>query len=453
MDHLRALIAVCFLASGSAHAAYAQLAPPAGWTSTPGASGTFAIGNASNAATLANGTVRANAALNVGGRSISVPASMRFASNAPRIAAAVIFQHPAVRTAVGIATLLGLASITWDDAMQAWVKPGYDATISNGYGWRVDASRVPNKVYDTAEEACKDIIGEPVGATFVRADVHVKDPVYLSVASCVWKRPPPQNSEYSPREAKAAPNASCPSGWFITPAGCVQKIPPRRLTEPEFIEELAPLPMPSTVPRELPNKTPLPVEQPVINPTPGDNPSPSPLFVPTGDPVPNPNYNPNAAPSPTNQPWLQPGVRVTPRPTTDSPWQVDVQPVDRPQAGPDPLPDVEQNPETDPNDKPKEEDSKSLCEKHPDILACQKLGNINPENLAKNTVSLHINREEGFGPANGACPAPKQFVVMGKSMAFQWDLLCDFANQIRPLLVGFAYLSAALAFFGLSRKD
>ena len=219
------------------------------------------------------------------------------------------------------------------------------------------------------------------------------------------------------------------------------------------MEKLAPLPMPSTVPQELPHTIPLPVERPVINPTPGDNPSPGPLFVPTGDPVPNPNYNPDAAPGPNNQPWLQPGVRVTPRPTPSNPWQVDVQPIDRPQNGPDPLPDNEQNPDPQPDDKPKPEESKSLCEKHPDILACQKLGDVTPENLAKNTVALQINREEGFGPADGACPAPKEFMVMGKAMAFRWDLLCDLATQIRPLLVGFAYLSAALAFFGLSRRD
>jgi hypothetical protein len=440
MDYLRGLVAACFLVSGSAHAAYAQLSPPAGWTSTPGASGNFAMGNASNAATLANGTVRTNAALNVGGRAISVPASLRFSANAPRIAAAVIFQHPAVRTAAGIATLLGLASITWDEALQAWVKPGSEYKISDGVGWWAYNISQPSK---TPEAECQKITGG--------AYDKVMGPYDGGLTMACYKKSG-TSSEFVTTMRKTS-MSSCPAGWFITPAGCVQTVPPRKLSEPEFIEELAPLPMPSTVPRELPNKTPLPVERPVINPTPGDNPSPSPLFVPTGDPVPNPNYNPEAAPGPSNQPWLQPGVRVTPRPTTDSPWQVDVQPVDRPQAGPDPLPDAEQNPDTDPNDKPKEEDSKSLCEKHPDILACQKLGDITPENLAKNTVTLQINREEGFGPANGACPAPNQFVVMGKSMAFQWDLLCDFANQIRPLLVGFAYLSAALAFFGLSRKD
>ena len=101
----------------------------------------------------------------------------------------------------------------------------------------------------------------------------------------------------------------------------------------------------------------------------------------------------------------------------------------------------------DPKDPP------SLCEKHPDIVACQKLGDLTPETLKTKTVTLDLKREDGFGPANGSCPAPKQFIVLGKTMAFRWDLLCDFASAIRPLLIGFAYLSAALAFMGLSRKD
>lgn len=450
MDYLRTLVAACFLVSGSAHAAYAQLSPPPGW-SGGSTGGQFAYGQAANSATIANGTVRTTATLNVAGRSVSIPASMRFAANAPRIAAAAIFLNPGLRTAVGIASWLGVGKVVWDAANNKWISqnPGPNDQVSDGkeysfpgYPWSSSIesaclSQVP------ADSPYNYVITEiiPQGC---RVEYFRKTDGVIAGAGGffgVQSRP-----------------SSCPAGWYITAAGCSQNPQPKQLTQQEMVELLNPentpgWPISDSFLGEFPRDLSLPVELPVVNPSTGVNPFPKPLFIPTGDPVRNPNYDPNAAPGPNNQPFIQPGTNVTPRPTPSNPWQVDVQPVSRPQPGADPLPDAEQNPETDPNDKPKEEDQKSLCEKHPDIVACQKLGDINPENLAKNTVTLQINREEGFGPANGACPAPKQFVVMGKSMAFQWDLLCDFASQIRPLLVGFAYLSAALSFFGLSRKD
>lgn len=435
MDRFAKLVAAlaCAFAAGSVHAGYAQLAPPAGWTSTPGVSGSFAIGNASNAATLANGTVRTNAALNVGGRAISVPASMRFAANAPRIAAAVIFQHPLVRTAAGIAALLALTSITWDENLQAWVKPGGGGTISNGKEYSArDFSDLG--WHDSPEDACDSILAkyQSIGRNWELIEA-TESICYFSSGN---------------RDYLKSRGSSCPVGWYVTPAGCVQNMPPRRLNEEEFVEELAPHPMPQTVPRELPNKTPLPVQPPVINPTPGDNPSPSPLFVPTGDPVRNPNYNPDAAPSPANQPWLQPGVRITPRPTPSNPWQVDVQPVDRPQAGPEPLPDSELNPGTDPNDKPREEDSKSLCEKHPEILACQNLDEPADRDLQSIEKPISITPDSGWGAENAACPAPKMLQVQGRQIAIPYDLFCTYMQGMRPIIIAMAWLSAAFILIG-----
>jgi hypothetical protein len=218
------------------------------------------------------------------------------------------------------------------------------------------------------------------------------------------------------------------------------------LTEEEFVEDLAPRPMPTTVPRELPNKTPLPVQPPVINPTPGDNPSPSPLFVPTGDPVRNPNYNPDAAPSPANQPWLQPGVRVTPRPTPSNPWQVDVQPVERPQAGPEPLPDP--GPGSDPSDTPKGEDSKSLCEKHPEILACQNLDEPKDQDLLTKEKTIAITPDSGWGSENAACPPPKMLQVQGRQIPIPFDLFCTYMQGMRPIIIAMAWLSAAFILLG-----
>ena len=438
MDHLQRLVVACLFASGTAHAAYAQLAPPAGWSS--GASGgQFTFGPASNSATLANGTVRTNAALNVAGRSVSVPVSMRFAANAPRIAAAAIYMHPGLRTAAGIAAWLIAAKLTYDAADGLW-KQRVESGSQDGYEYR-ENSGLPWS--PTATSAC--IAAIPAMMTRPE-NWSLKTVVYSGNMAwgCTLSSKIQFESDYTfPLQRRVT-----------TSPGGSETIPVTQQQMVEMLNSNNHIGWPTSVPKEIPG-IPLPLELPVINPSTGVNPFPKPMFIPSGDPVPNPNYDPKAAPGPNNQPFIQPGTNVTPRPTPSNPWQVDLKPVDRPQANPEPLPDAEQNPEAEPNDKPKEEDLKSLCEKHPEILACQKveLDDIEPEKLQKNTVDLKINREEGFGPADAACPAPKQFDVMGKSMAFRWDLLCDFATQIRPLLVGFAYLSAALAFFGLSRKD
>lgn len=42
---------------------------------------------------------------------------------------------------------------------------------------------------------------------------------------------------------------------------------------------------------------------------------------------------------------------------------------------------------------------------------------------------------------------------MGQSISMPMTGICDFASAIRPIIIGMAWLSAALVFFGLSRKD
>lgn len=212
--------------------------------------------------------------------------------------------------------------------------------------------------------------------------------------------------------------------------------------------------MPPTVPFELPKPTPLPIQQPIINPQPTENPQPRPLFVPTGDPVPNPQYDPNAPPGPNNQPYIQPGIRVVPSPTPSQPWRVDLQPVNRPQdvATPNPNPDAE--PGTDPTDKPKPEEQQSLCEKHPDIVACAKLGEPGQATPVPNeTKTLTIAPENGFGPSGGSCPPPRTVEVAGLTLSMPFDLLCDFATGLKPVIVGLAWLTAAFTFMGIGRRS
>lgn len=435
------------LFAACANAGYAQLAPPPGWST-----GHYAP--SANDATFGRVIHAPNGpTATVGGQAVRMPAAYRLAANAPRIAAAAIFMNPYVRTAVGIATWLGIGKFIYDESRKVWtqtiettevISPGYEYT--NG----------SNARYPTANEARQARVNElntqfgysrfSVGQ--VSSDIRFQ--IYDSVANeANWF-------------ALGRHEIPCPVNTVRTPAGCVydaSKIVD--VNKEQFEQQLPSTPMPDTVPLELPKPTPLPVEQPIINPEPGFNPQHRPLFVPTGNPVPNPQYDPNSPPGPNNQPWIQPGTKITPSPTFDQPWRVDIQPVNRPVSSPEPMPGPEpiptptpnpdpNNPNPDPDsiDKPKPEEQQSLCEKHPDIIACQKLEMPeDPGKLPAKEVEFEMKPETGFA-GSAACPAPVQATLNGKIYGFSWQPFCNSLDMIKPLLLAFAWLSAAFILLG-----
>ena len=200
--------------------------------------------------------------------------------------------------------------------------------------------------------------------------------------------------------------------------------PAREVTQEEFIDRITGKPMPQTVPQELPYPTPLPVDQPWINPTPGENPQSQPRRVPTGTPVPIPNTDP--------QQYRQPYVDIVPAPTPDNPWQVDVKPGETTSTDPNPA----ENPQPDAEDKPAEEQDKSLCEKHPDILACQKPDLDTPDGeIPRSSKTVTYAEEGGFG--GGSCPGNIYSNVGGKSiMVYNWSETCGVVSTyLRPIIL------------------
>lgn len=440
--HVRAWLLAALVGgfSVTSQAGYAQLAPPAGFAGT---SGNWTFAPAANQPTFGNVLHQPNALrVPVPGSVATMPVSYRLAANAPRIAAAAIFMNPYVRAGVGIASWLGFAGIVWDAVNNRWSKPDTSAYLGVSDGKEYQTAGSNSSWHLLPGESCDAYAQSNSSTNSVFKVVYIVKEVIPS--QCKFQRiqtyvqPPNAGLVESDREiivALANRVSSCPSGWYVTPGGCVQTPPVKTLTEPDFVEDLSVKPMPSTVPTELPRPTPLPVEQPVINPEPGTNPQPRPLFVPTGDPVPNPNYDPNATPGPNNQPWIQPGVRVTPSPTQSEPWRVDVQPVNRPQAGPEPLPDSQPDPEN--PDKPKPEEQQSLCEKHPDILACAKPDFDTPEGeIPKSNKDVILQEENLFG--GGSCPSDLYFTPHGLQQlkVWDWNNACGYiTGYVKPILI------------------
>lgn len=443
MDY-RALIFGAVLAfSGVAQAGYAQLATPERFSGGPG---TFTFAPSANDARYGKVAFQPGALrVPVPGVPTTMPAAYRFAANAPRFAAAAVFLHPGVRAAVGIAAWLGAANIIWDEVDKNWKidnSPLSNPINTFEYHSNYDIGANKDKWFPSYTAACNSYVDalRQLNTEYINITLSTETICNVTIKTVGVAYPSTTGVQVIKR------SVSCPAGWYVTPAGCVQTQPMKTLTEPEFVDKLVPKPMPDTVPWELPFPTPLPVDPPFINPRPSPDPEHLPKFVPTGDPLPNPTYDPNAAPGPANQPWTQPGVNVKPRPTTDQPFRVDLEPVNRPQAGPEPLPDTEPDPDN--PDKPKPEEQQSLCEKHPEILACQviKDSGEKPE-LKTQAAEFEFTPESGFGGA-AACPAPIVVNASGMNLSFSWQPFCDSLGLAKPIILAFAWLSAAFIMLG-----
>ncbi len=441
-------VALCLSALGGvplANAAYAQIQPPSGWAQGGNATATYQA--AANERWLTS-TVRTNAALNVGGRVVQVPATMRLAANAPRIAAAFLFANPALRTAVGVASWLGVGKMVWDAAESAWkeVQPPESDDPGGGYEFRIydfTGSVVLHDWTSSPQSACGAYAAWRNGQ---QPDNNLNFIRFELPSSCIFKEDPrpwnqwpqEQTVPMQRRESQHAPSIKCPTGWTYTPAGCLSPA----VTRPQFEDALSPSTGPSTmpdsVPNELPRTIPWPVQDPAINP--GTDGKPAPLFIPTGNPIRNPQYNPNQPVSADNQPYVQPGIRVVPAPVTGNPWQVDIQPINRPVPTSDPNPNPVTDQPTD-NDKPREDD-RDLCQRNPDILACAKPELDTPDGeIPKTTKDVSYQPESLFG--GGSCPANKVMSIHGQQITvWDWDQSCGWiTGAMRPIVLvlsGFA---------------
>lgn len=411
----------------AAHAGYAVPAVPPSWGGVPGAWTSTAAANAESF--FAGGFRGAGAVLNVGGRSVVMPAAYRFAANAPQFAARALFLNPALATGVAVAAWIAGECLGVQDG--SWVVtcgPGL-GTQSVGYEYRFYAQ---GQWMPDAQAACDDW-----GSYWVEHHLYADTLVSAKISgpavnvSCALHGKTASSGSNWTGQAYGTRASSCPAGWYVTDQGCVQTPQPIPATQDDFDTKVSPKPMPLTLPQEIPG--PWPVLPPVINPTPGDDPQPQPLRIPTGNPVPIPGTDP--------QEYRQPVTRVVPSPSPDSPWRVDVQPEDV--QGTDPVGLID--PETVPAAEPvtPAADPPDLCARHPDIVACQTLDQVGDVDLNERQLPVAIAPDAGWGPSDASCPAPRTLTAQGRSIEWSWDLYCDFAQGVRPLFLAFAWLSAA----------
>ena len=185
------------------------------------------------------------------------------------------------------------------------------------------------------------------------------------------------------------------------------------------------------------------------------------------------NGNTTANVATTQRPDLTPGgseapnTKPDPDPNPNPDGKPDKKPDDKPDSDdkPDKRPDDKPDPDDDPSDKDKRKEDKKddkkeeskglLCNVFPDILACSEKGDV--EEQEEPFKIPHTNNETTFSPDfflpdNGVCPAPRTATYLGITMEFKYDMICNFAEMIRFLVIGIAAVAAAYIMFS-SRKD
>lgn len=419
--------------------AFTTLNPPLGWTPGGGPGGSMAGPAAlSGGASYSGGAYSTSGGLSAGGRVTSIPATARLAAGAGRVAAAALFRNPYIATGLAVAGWLASSGYLWKPDDGGWVDPRGNPQNEPSTGLEFSTGYLGGQWFPSASQACSAGAAQwasNANIALQSTSVETNGSVYFCIATI--------NNSRQDMGQISTRNGSCPFGWYVTPAGCVQNPPPRVLTESDFVDGVTETPMPQSVPPEIP--VPLPVQLPSVQPT----------FVPTGNPFKNPDFNPNAAPSTENQPFLQPGVRVTPAPTTDNPWQVDVVPVNRPVATGDPNTNAIPETGTETGDKPKEGDPQSICEKHPDILACAKVPEADTPDgdIPKKTENIALEQTEYFG--SGSCPADSYRNIHGQSLkVWDWRKTCDFAGSyVQPVFLVAGAFAALMIVLGGTKSS
>lgn len=438
--YFKALALALFLCITNANAAYTQANPPAGWSGGTGAGGFWDTGSRNTVSFSSNGRVLVkNATVNLGGRSVALNAALKLSQNAPKVAAATLFANPGLAAGIRVAGWLATAGLVYNSLTGLWEKDELEegSISSDGYYWLNGAGGQYGTPSLTYLEAANKLAAY-FGYTLKSCSPFNDTTYYCALGN---------GRNTINRQVYRGGLSTCPPGHYVLPSGeCTDNIK-RVFDETRFVEEITKNPMPYEVPQEIPAR--YPVGQPEIEPA----------FSPSGNPKPNPQYDPLKEPSQDNLPWIQQGVKLEPSPTIDQPWRVDVRPVDRPVPGPEPSPDdviPEPKPDegTAPGDRPKDQEQPpDLCEKHPDILACQvvEMGEPEkPEALREIPIDATFQIEGGFNPG-GSCPSfPSVGSLPGGQIS--WQPFCDSLSMIKPLVLAFAWFSAVFIILKYGRK-
>lgn len=409
------LVGALWLTSRPAAAGYAYPTPPTGFQGASGATPNRWLQSA-NAGRFVNGSLSTAVTLNVGGRAVTMPASVRVAANAARyVAPAIRVLGGPAAIGVGIAAWLASNYISWNDEEQRWeTQPLGNTTVT---GYQVNTFTV----HSTAAAAC----------TAWAADGGFYGRLQSNGSLC------------------AAENPNNPGQTLFV--GVVNQVPmtvpnPAHETSDEEWEgvEFSPMP-PAVIPDLEPLGIPVPIELPALNPSDDPVPLPQPLRVPEGAPVPVPGTDPAE--------WRQPVTDIVPKPVTESPWRVDVQPKIVPSPDAEGLNDPEVIADPNAGNPTPNPENATDCDKYPEASGCKPLDTPSgSDELPQTSVPVSILPDGGWGADNASCPAARSVTVQGRLIPIPFDLFCQYFSGLRYVVIAMAWLGAGFILLG-ARSD
>jgi len=414
MRHLRlALYFVLGLFLGGygvlSHAYPVPIAPAAG-------SGVAAVsggwGTASNFVGQFSGAAfNGNFTGQVAGRAATMPASMRMAANAGQFAANAARMNPAGLLSAIVAGWLLEKGLEYINGQWTKKQPD-DAPITGKYWWHAFA---PGVCHSAASKCSYSTLVAEITAfenvAFKVSDFKVTGIGNACGTGCV------QLNYYIPSKQGGGS-----IGVFYGGVADPLRAP---ATDADFA---IPGVAPDAVATELAKKgLPIPLEDPDVQP----------VDIPLSDPYPDPATGKE----------YQDRAKVTPSPDAHTaeatPYKQEVSPDGTPAKNEDGT------------DKAPEEQT-DFCKQNPEALACAKLGE--PEEVdpveERNKDVAAITPASGFGPSSASCPADiTKTLKSGVTIVQSWQPVCQYASGIRPVVVGVAWLIAAMIFIGVTRKN
>lgn len=85
----------------------------------------------------------------------------------------------------------------------------------------------------------------------------------------------------------------------------------------------------------------------------------------------------------------------------------------------------------------------NFCTSNPTSSICVDLDYGSVEDSTLETKDINVAISPVVVGGAGSCPAPSPMVLHGQTYFFKWDTYCNYATGIKPILLAFAWLSAA----------
>lgn len=362
-------------------------------------SGMFKAPSASFAMTAANDGYIKQTVINVSGKPVTIPAKMRLAANAGNFAKNAIRLNPYLLTGTLALSYLADQAMEWDENTQSWVMPSSEQM----YGTAGNLKPVFPHTEATKFCTCgrpQEVF--PCAAFSGSAGEGYADAIGCSSCGSLSGMVYSFTGGYT--------FTTCPTGVYTSP--------PRPATDQDWNN--LPSPLPALAP-ELPYAPYLPEGIPVEAPT-FDT-----MTVPLGNPYERLDGS-TAQPMAKIQDAGQGDLRVD---TYDQPL---TDPLGNPLApGAAPEPTTQQPPDP--------------CTTNPDRAGCVPLGDSPPMETIPEVDLVDAVSVQSLG--SGICPAD---ISLPLGMSWSFTPICTFADNIRPLVIGFAWLSFGLIVAGGVRQ-